>query len=219
MKTFLCLLIGGLLLCCPMLSHASLIQEKKCSECHRMSKNGTQKKGPDLFYAGNKFQASWLEQYLQAPEAIRNTGGTRDPNFLKGVPESIQKHPVLSKKDAKHITQELMAITLFDLPEEINQLEPLTKGQKAKIKYQFERTFSCISCLQSLNLAGKVRGGISGPSLVNAGNRLQARWIANWLKSPDIFSDKSRMPVYKMEDGVRLQLSQFISTLKNENKR
>jgi hypothetical protein len=219
MKTFLYLLMGAWLICSPILSHASLIQEKKCSECHRLSKDGTEKTGPDLFYAGNKFQASWLEQYLQTPLTIRNTGGTRDPGFLKGIPENIQKHPALSKKEAGQITQELMAIKLFDLPEEINHLKPLTKGQKAKIKYQFERTFSCISCHQSLNLAGKVRGGISGPSLVNAGNRLQARWVANWLKSPDMFSDKSRMPVYKMEDEARLQLSQFIMTLKNENKR
>jgi cbb3-type cytochrome oxidase cytochrome c subunit len=219
MKKFLYLLMGGWLLYSPMLSHASLMQEKKCSECHRLSKGGTEKNGPDLLYAGNKFQASWLEQYLQAPTTIRSTVGTRDPGFLKGVPENIQKHPVLSKKDARKIAQELMAISLFDLPEEINHLEPLTKGQKAKIKYQFERTFSCISCHQSLNLAGKVRGGISGPSLVNAGNRLQARWVASWLKSPDMFSGKSRMPVYKMEDETRLQLSQFIMTLKNENKR
>jgi cbb3-type cytochrome oxidase cytochrome c subunit len=219
MKTFLYLLMGGWFLCGPALSHASLVQEKKCSKCHRLSKDGAEKRGPDLFYAGNKFQASWLEQYLQTPTTIRSTGGTRDPGFLKGVPESIQKHPVLSKKDAGQITQELMAITPFDLPEAIDNLEPLTKGQKAKIKYQFERTFSCISCHQSLNLAGKVRGGISGPSLVNAGNRLQARWVANWLKNPNMFLNKSRMPVYKMDDQDRLQLSQFIMTLKNENKR
>jgi cbb3-type cytochrome oxidase cytochrome c subunit len=70
-----------------------------------------------------------------------------------------------------------------------------------------------------LNLAGKVRGGISGPSLVNAGNRLQARWVASWLKSPKTYSNKSRMPIYKMEDEARLRLTQFIATLKNENKR
>jgi mono/diheme cytochrome c family protein len=219
MKIFLYLLMGGWLLCNPMLSHASLIQEKKCSECHRLSKDGNEKSGPDLFYAGNKFQASWLKQYLQNPMAIRIAGGTGDPGFLKGVPESSQKHPELSKKDAGQITQELMAIKLLDLPEEVDRLDPLTKGQKAKIKYEFERTFSCISCHQSLNLAGKVRGGISGPSLVNAGNRLQARWVASWLKNPKTFSDQSRMPIYKMEDEARLRLTQFIATLKNENKR
>jgi hypothetical protein len=219
MKNFLYLLMGGWLLCNPMLSHASLIQEKKCSECHRFSKDENEKSGPDLFYAGNKFQASWLKQYLQNPMTIRIAGGTGDPGFLKGIQANSQKHPALSKKDAGQVTKELMALMLLELPEEVDLLEPLTKGQKAKIKYEFERTFSCISCHQSLNLAGKVRGGISGPSLVNAGNRLQASWVASWLKSPRTFSSKSRMPIYKMEDEARLRLTQFIATLKNENKR
>ena len=219
MKNFLYLLMGGWLLCNPMLSHASLIQEKKCSECHRLSKDGNEKSGPDLFYAGNKFQASWLKQYLQNPMTIRIAGGTGDPGFLKGIQANSQKHPALSKKDAGQVTKELMALMLLELPEEVDLLEPLTKGQKAKLKYEFERTFSCISCHQSLNLAGKVRGGISGPSLVNAGNRLQASWVASWLKSPRTFSSKSRMPIYKMEDEARLRLTQFIATLKNENKR
>ncbi|HIJ50502.1 MAG TPA: hypothetical protein HPP54_05540 [Nitrospinae bacterium] len=219
MKNFLYLLMGGWLLCNPMLSHASLIQEKKCSECHRLSKDENEKSGPDLFYAGNKFQASWLKQYLQNPMTIRIAGGTGDPGFLKGIQANSQKHPALSKKDAGQVTKELMALMLLELPEEVDLLEPLTKGQKAKIKYEFERTFSCISCHQSLNLAGKVRGGISGPSLVNAGNRLQASWVASWLKSPRTFSSKSRMPIYKMEDEARLRLTQFIATLKNENKR
>jgi hypothetical protein len=219
MKNFLYLLMGGWLLYNPMLSHASLIQEKKCSECHRLSKDGNEKSGPDLFYAGNKFQASWLKQYLQNPMTIRIAGGTGDPGFLKGIQANSQKHPALSKKDAGQVTKELMALMLLELPEEVDLLEPLTKGQKAKIKYEFERTFSCISCHQSLNLAGKVRGGISGPSLVNAGNRLQASWVASWLKSPRTFSSKSRMPIYKMEDEARLRLTQFIATLKNENKR
>ena len=219
MKIFLYLFVGGWIFCNPTLSHASLIQEKKCSECHRLSNDEAEKSGPDLFYAGNKYQASWLNQYLQNPITIRSAGGIEDSGFLKGIPANSKKHIALPKEEAEQISQELMVLTPFDLPKEVDRLEPLTNGQKAKIKYQFERTFSCISCHQSLNLAGKVRGGISGPSLVNAGNRLQASWIASWLKSPKIFTNKSRMPIYKMEDEVRLQLTQFLMTLKNENKR
>jgi cbb3-type cytochrome oxidase cytochrome c subunit len=212
---FLCVWI----FCNPILSHASLIQEKKCSECHRLSNDETEKKGPDLFYAGNKYQASWLKRYLQNPITIRSAGGVGDPDFLKGIPANSRKHIALPEVEAEQISQELMVLTPLDLPKEVDRFEPLTNGQKAKIKYQFERTFSCISCHQSLNLAGKVRGGISGPSLVNAGNRLQASWVANWLKSPKIFLNKSRMPIYKMEDETRLQLTQFLMTLKNESKR
>jgi cbb3-type cytochrome oxidase cytochrome c subunit len=220
MKIFLYLLfVGGWFFYNPILSHASLIQEKKCSECHRFSNDEAEKNGPDLFYAGNKYKFSWLKQYLQNPITIRSAGSVGNPDFLKGIPAESQKHIALPKEEAEQISQELMVLTPFDLPKEIDSLEPLTNGQKAKLKYQFERTFGCISCHQSLNLAGKVRGGISGPSLVNAGNRLQASWVESWLRSPKIFTNKSRMPIYKMEDEARLQITQFLMTLKNKNKR
>ena len=217
MKKIFYLLISGWFLYNPQFSYGSLIEEKHCSTCHRLSKVGKEKKGPDLFYAGNKFQSAWLEEYLQNPVTLRKTGTINSPNFLKGGLQNLQQHPILNKNDAVNITQELMAMTLPGLPEE--QINPLTKGQIAKTKYEFERTFSCISCHQSLNLAGKPRGGISGPSLVNAGNRLKENWVANWLKNPKIFSNKSRMPVYKMDNETRLRFTKFIMTLKKENLR
>ena len=217
MKKIFYLLIGAWFLYSPKFSYASLIEEKNCSACHRLFKVEKDKKGPDLFYAGNKFQGAWLEEYLQNPVILRKTGAINSPNFLKGGLQNLQQHPILNKNDAVNITQELMAMTLPGLPEE--QINPLTKGQIAKTKYEFERTFSCISCHQSLNLAGKPRGGISGPSLINAGNRLKENWVANWLKNPKIFSNKSRMPVYKMDNETRLRFTKFIMTLKKENLR
>ena len=217
MKKIFCLLISGWFLYNPQFSYGSLIEEKNCSACHRLSKVGKEKKGPDLFYAGNKFQNAWLEEYLQNPVTLRKTGTINSPNFLKGGLQNLQQHPILNKNDAVNITQELMEMTLPGLPEE--QINPLTKGQIAKTKYEFERTFSCISCHQSLNLAGKARGGISGPSLINAGNRLKESWVANWLKNPKIFSNKSRMPVYKMDNETRLRFTKYIMTLKKENLR
>ncbi|MBC8283335.1 MAG: hypothetical protein H8E32_05930 [Nitrospinae bacterium] len=217
MKKIIFFLISGWFFLSPILTHASLIEEKKCSECHRLSKTEDARRGPDLFYAGDKFQSAWLLQYLQNPVTLRKVGTIFNPGFLKG--ESEDSHPVLSKKDAMQISQELLAMTLSETPDETSSLKALTKGKIAKTKYEFERTFSCISCHQSLNLAGKPRGGISGPSLINAGNRLQPNWIANWLKNPKLFSEKSRMPIYKMDDETRLRFTQFIMTLKKENLR
>ena len=216
MKNIFPFLICGWFLYQPILSHASLIEEKNCASCHRLSKKENEKKGPDLFYAGNKFKIPWLEKYLRNPVTIRKAGTIYNPDFLNG--ESKNKHPSLLKEEAIKITQELMEMTLADLPVEELQ-NTLTKAQKAKTKYEFERRFSCISCHQSLNLAGKPRGGISGPSLVNAGNRLQANWVAIWLKKPKTFYEKSRMPIYKMDNETRLRFTQFIMTLKNENLR
>lgn len=217
MKNILFFLITGWFFLGSVLCHASLIEDKKCAACHRLSKLGEAKLGPDLFYVGDKFQSAWLTQYLQNPETIRNPRTLFNPGFLKGEFES--SHPVLSKNEAIQITRELMEKTLPETTEKLTDPKPLSKGQIAKTKYEFERRFSCISCHQSLNLAGKPRGGISGPSLINAGNRLQAGWVASWLKNPKLFSEKSRMPVYKMDDETRLRFTQFIMTLKNENLR
>jgi len=58
MKKIFYLLISGWVLYSPILSNATLIEEKKCTACHRLSKIENEKKGPDLFYAGNKFQSA-----------------------------------------------------------------------------------------------------------------------------------------------------------------
>ena len=216
MKNIFSFLICAWFLYQPIFSHASLIEEKNCASCHRLSQKENEKKGPDLFYAGNKFKTPWLEKYLQNPVSLRKAGTINNPGFLKGEHEN--KHPSLFKEDAQKITQELMKMTLPNLPAKEIQ-NTLTKAQIAKTKYEFERTFSCISCHQSLNLAGKPHGGISGPSLVNAGNRLQANWVAIWLKKPKTFYEKSRMPVYKMDNETRLRFTKFIMTLKKENLR
>ena len=43
-----------------------------CRECHRLSsKEKKSDRGPDLFYAGNKFYKNWLNKFLQSPMVIR----------------------------------------------------------------------------------------------------------------------------------------------------
>ena len=214
MKTLTTIILSGLLFLAPTAS-AGVLEDKNCGSCHRLKAEETEKSftGPDLHYAGNKFQEEWLKQYLKNPEVIRPAGFVTDPGFVKK--DALPPHIASSEEDASSLTQELMALKISS-PAPV-AMEPLSKGLRARIKYQFERTFGCISCHQSLNLAGKVRGGISGPSLVNAGNRLQADWVADWLKAPETYTAKMRMPRYKMEPVTLNQFTQFLMTLKKEN--
>lgn len=213
MKTLTTLILSGLLF--SVSASAGVLEDKNCGSCHRLKTEETEKSftGPDLHYAGNKFQPEWLKQFLKNPEVIRPAGFVTDPGFLPKT--DLPTHISSSKEDANTLTQELMALKISALAPATS--EPLSKGLRARIKYQFERTFGCISCHQSLNLAGKVRGGISGPSLVNAGNRLQANWISDWLKVPETYTAKRRMPRYKMEPVTLDQFTRFLMTLKKEN--
>ena len=207
------LILSGLLLSAP--ASADVLADKNCGYCHRLKAEEIEKRftGPDLHYSGNKFQPEWLKQFLINPEVIRPAEFVTDLGFLPKI--DLPPHASSSIEDANALTKELMTLKISTLTP-VNP-EPLSKGLRAKIKYQFERTFGCISCHQSLNLAGKVRGGISGPSLVNAGNRLQADWVSDWLKTPETYIAKSRMPSYKMEPATLEQFTRFLMTLKKEN--
>lgn len=213
MKTWITIIFSGLLLS----AHASagIVEEKDCGSCHRLHPEDAEKvfTAPDLHYAGNKFQPKWLKQFLKNPEVIRPAGFITNSGFSQIA--NLPPHSSYTEQEANTLTDILMDLKISTLSPVTS--EPLSKGLRAKIKYQFERTFGCISCHQSLNLAGKVRGGISGPSLVNAGNRLQAEWVAGWLNDPEVYIVKGRMPRYKMDPTTLSQFTRFIMTLKKEN--
>ena len=196
----------------------ALVKAKQCDTCHRFSKNETEKSAPDLFFAGDKFQKNWIEEYLQHPETIRLAGHTRDPGFLKGNPQYTGPHPVLDSNDAKQITNYLMSLKISKNTSPL-ELPTLSKGMRVRVKILFERDYSCIACHQSYNLARQPRGGVSGPSLINAGRRLRPEWIYQWLKNPKQFTSKGRMPLYTFDEETLRKMTQYILSHKKDPKK
>ncbi len=198
---------------------SQLIQKFKCGDCHRFTVPQSEKKyiGPDLFYAADKYQPTWIEKFLQKPQIIRKAGHTQDPGFLKGLPQFKGPHPAMSPENAKIMTQYLMSLKLKDLPPIEIDPAPLSKVGKVKAKMKFERDHSCIACHESVNLAGLPRGGVSGPSLLNAGNRLRASWVYHWLKDPRKFLNKGRMPIFKLDEDTLIQLTKYIVSHKKSD--
>jgi mono/diheme cytochrome c family protein len=216
-KTFL---IGWFLLiavgwCGGAEASPALVKDKQCDTCHRFSESEAEKSAPDLFFAGNKFQKNWMESFLRQPEAIRLAGHTRDPGFLKGAPQYTGPHPALNPKEAQQMTDHLMSLkTLKELPP--LELPALSKGKRVRVKILFERDYSCIACHQSYNLARQPRGGVSGPSLIDAGNRLRPEWVYQWLKNPKQFVTRGRMPLFKFDDETLRKMAQYIMSHKKD---
>ncbi len=192
----------------------TILDTNGCSECHRFIKDGPpeQRKGPDLFYAGNKFQSEWLVNWLQHPEAIRLSGFITDTGFLKGEPTVATPHPALDADKAKAIADVLLQLEVKNLTEApaTELAEPLSKGKRFKYKILFERDYGCISCHQSINLAKQPRGGVSGPSLLDAGRRLRPDWVYHWLKNPKQFEKRGRMPLFDFTDDELKALSRYV---------
>ena len=214
MKSFKVLLIFGCLagfyfypsLAFP-LEKTALIAEKKCDRCHGFDRDSNKNHAPNLRYAGEKFHRKWLLNFLSVPETIRLTGYSMAPRFLKGI--TPQTHPSVSKGEAKKLVDYLMTLK-SETSEHFFDFEPLSKGEKTRAKIKFERDYGCTSCHQAMNLTGKPRGGVSGPSLVNAGNRLNSDWVYRWLKNPKTYETKSRMPIFKIAEEDVIELVNII---------
>ncbi len=199
-------------------AYSQTIAEKLgCVECHRLSSNANEKKrtAPDLFFSGDKFKKEWLINFLLQPEIVRPAGFTLNPDFLVGA--KIKKHQAVTTEEANLLTDFLMTLTLENFPKGKIDNNPLSKGERAKSKIKFERTYGCTACHQAINLARKPRGGISGPSLINAGNRLKSDWIYDKLKNPKKYEPKSRMPIFKLTEEDFISLTKYISSQKKEN--
>ena len=211
------LLAVGWLVCQPAASFALPLEGMGCEACHRLSAEAPpgERKAPDLYYAGDKLRKEWLVQFLQRPVVLRKAGFFTAPGFLAGESDA-RPHPVLSAEDAKKAADDLATLKLPGLPTGLVDEEPLSKVGRVKAKILFERDYSCIACHEGINLAGQARGGVSGPSLAGAGNRLKGDWIVHWLKTPEKFIDKSRMPVYRLDEETLAQLTRYILSLKKE---
>jgi mono/diheme cytochrome c family protein len=187
--------------------------DQGCSECHYTdgpAKENTiadqlAKRGPELWYAGSKFQQPWLEGWLQNPEPIRsmayNSITERNPG----------NHPKLSGGDAASVTEFLMSLTSKDV--EAGAIKP-KKNLKGKLI--FTKNMPCTGCHQYPGRKDEVLGGLSGPSLVSAGNRLNPDWIFAYLKTPDIFKPVKAMPTFAgiLSDKDMQDVATYVSTLK-----
>lgn len=171
-----------------------VFEAKKCGGCHytqgpareKTIADQKAKKGPELWYAGSKFQKAWLEAWLQDPKPIRplkyNVLAEKNPG----------DHLKLSGDEAKGVAEFLMALTSADV--KAGSITP--KENDPKAKKIFTKDMPCSGCHQYPDRGGKTAGGISGPSLAGASRRLNPDWILAYLQKPEIFKPVKAMPVF-----------------------
>lgn len=170
----------------------AVFDSKKCGDCHytegpareKSIADQLAKKGPELWYAGSKFQKEWLAKWLQEPKPIRPLAY----NSLEK--KNAGDHPKLAAADAGPVAEFLMGLT-----------SPLVKAgtikpaNNPKGKLIFSKKMPCSGCHQYSD-RGSVKGGLSGPSLADAGVRLNPDWIAAYLNDTKTFKPVRAMPVF-----------------------
>jgi len=169
----------------------AVFKDKNCNSCHytqgpakeKSIADQLAKKGPELWYAGSKFQKEWLLAWLQDPKPIR---------YLKYNSLSVKNakdHPKLSEGDAALVTDFLMGLT-----------SDVVKAGVIKPKYNprgkliFIKKMPCAGCHKYPDKRGNIYGGLSAPSLVGASKRLNPDWIYAYLANTTTFKPFRDMP-------------------------
>lgn len=197
----------------------------ECSACHNIKGPAPQalkavfeKKGPDLYYAGNKYRQEWLVSWLQKPVRIRPAGmfyGGQVKAGAKGdeiESVALTDHVVLSKADATLVAAELMKLKPHDDLIHKEKIEPGTVSRQMG-EMAFNKFLGCMAC----HLIEPEYGGLSGPELYTAAKRLQPQYMASFIRSPQAWDHKSMMPNKQLSDANIQKMVHYLETLSKES--
>jgi len=223
-KTFLLFIpiyVGLTISCSAHADGIELLEKHACASCHTLTGPAPttlaqlwQRKGPDLFYAGNKYRQEWLEQWLQQPKRIRPTGMFYMKHIKPGpkrnmVDEStLKEHIKLNHSDAKAIAATLTSMKpyagLIQAEKHNASISPGPLGEM-----MFDKIYGCMACHQ----IEPGFGGMSGPEVYTAGKRLRPEFMLSYIRSPQAWDPKIWMPNAHLPDNNKQKLVNYMIKL------
>jgi len=172
-----------------------------CPECHAVTRPPSTfgiaergvEKGPNLWYAGSKFQPSWLEKWLEAPTPIALI---RYDRLLPDL--QISKHPALHDDGLRAVLGYLTSLTDPEMATGvIDTARPMERMEKIQGRILFGKNQQCFGCHKTVTRYGQQVGGASAPSLASAFERLNQDWIYAFLMNQTRYTPVTRMPIYR----------------------
>ncbi len=174
----------------------------------------SQRQAPPLYFAGDKFRADWLEQWLQRPERIRPAGDfpsaavrSADDGDVVDA-EALGEHPALNAADAAEITRRLMQLRPYAKRIAAQAYEPdeiaLRMGQM-----NFGKFKGCNGCHRD----APDQGGVSGPQLYGAWERLQPAFIVSFIADPVAWDPLTIMPRAGLNEAEVYKLANYLKAL------
>ncbi len=195
---------------------------KSCAGCHALTqaeiKNAdvserARRKGPPLYYAGDKFKQKWLERWLAKPVRLRPAGSfppdhtivTDDGDVIDRA--TLKDHLALPAGKTKLVAGYLMGLHMGDKPLLNSQYKP-KKISKMLGSMDFNKFKGCSACHRD----AADNGGVSGPELYTAWSRMQPEFLISYIKDPVAWDVHTMMPdkhlkekeIHKLVDYLKL---------------
>ncbi len=176
-----------------------MFDEFKCLSCHPLGTAG-ELIGPQLAFEGNRVSRKWIENYLEKPTIIRPSLAAKMPKFK------------FTREERERLAEHSSHILLDDrIKESDSHGVNGYKGDELEGKKLFSRKLACIACHR---IEGK--GGMVGPDLTRARERLKPQWLRLWLKDPRSFLPRVRMPDFGLSDEEIASLAGYILARKSD---
>lgn len=161
----------------------------QCANCHKFKGEPESKfnlKGPDLMWAGNKYQRPWLIGWLTGKEENLYPNGYR-----WDLSSTQSKHPVLSEENANGVADYFEKHFLDSrIKKSFVDLSTFTE-MEAQLGADIYKQFSCLGCHQIKDGEGHNIGGPISVNLYNAGKRYNLDWWSRFAENPQDFTPHS----------------------------
>lgn len=205
----------------PAAADGEALVRERCADCHQLDEPGAmdvgsrlQRVAPPLYFAGNKFRREWLVEWLQEPDRLRPAG------YLPAVPvttteggdvvreDDLGRHMALSASDAELAADHLMGLTARQSLIDADGYEPGSVALRMGMM-DFRRFKGCDACHQD----APDSGGVSGPRLYDAWQRLQPAFISSFIANPTGWDSMTLMPVPPMNEAAVHKLVDYLHTI------
>ena len=179
-----------------------LMRDLNCFSCHSINGRGGDM-APDLTWEGSAVQREWLLQFFKNPNTLR-------PALIRRMPKFN-----LTDQEAAILTDYIE--TAYQNPAFDRDTFRVTSGAEEveRGRQLFYSKYACQSC--HIVDPQKDKGYI-GPTLTQAGSRLTAIWVFQWLKGPQNLRPGTLEPDWLMSDSDAMSLTAFIMAQKGRGR-
>lgn len=190
----------------------NLIERAGCFGCHTIERYKDKRRiGPDLNKIASKVSPDWTYLWIKNPKLFRHN--TWMPRFF-GLSNNRDSASIVRTDNEIHA----IVRYLFDKSRTFPLAPVPVKGDVQRGK-DLTHSLGCLGChrieaeptdgetsLQSLRRD-------HGPNLIGLSSKTNARWVYNWLKEPERYFPRTKMPNLRLTDREAADITAYLMSL------
>jgi mono/diheme cytochrome c family protein len=187
-----------------------LLARYGCAHCHAITQpDGTLivpvDEPPSLEHIAEKTSREWIFAWIKNPQAYAVSATMPNFRFNDQEATDIANFLIAQSNASENSKTALAAHAPLPSPELAAVEGPGIYGM-----------MFCASCHATQNSKGNLMGGDLAPELTRVGNKVNPEWLRRWLKAPQGYDPKTRMPRYRYDEKQVALLTAYLLAKKDD---